>query len=344
MKNISKTIINQSIPNEFSSTLINYKVEVNPNIHYNYNQAEITAMREEKIREEQENQKRKKISDCMNKCRQNIIKYNQEKQNETNKINESMSSVQRGKEYNDNLRKQMKLKAEKKKNKKINNKQNENEVDMKNYEEEVIPTFSFKEQQSNENVDMDGNAYNEFYNNNNSQIRDISRNIESQIQENSYNASPFVTRTFANNFQIKNANTGNYNRNNNLNNNRQNHKKKEINIQEQINNNIHLIQKFRQTGSLQNDNKEQEYNYMENNNYEQNVPLPQPMITPGKTIKNQNDLNQQNLYINDISSIKSGLNTSSHLNTNTSNYTNNIINESNMYKNKYPNNRMKRNN
>ena len=83
---------------------------------------------------------------------------------------------------------------------------------------------------------------------------------------------------------------------------------------------------------------------MENNNYEQNVPLPQPMITPGKTIKNQNDLNQQNLYINDISSIKSGLNTSSHLNTNTSNYTNNIINESNMYKNKYPNNRMKRNN
>ena len=356
MKNISKTIINQSIPNEFSSTLINYKVEVNPNIHYNYNQAEITAMREEKIREEQENQKRKKISDCMNKCRQNIIKYNQEKQNETNKINESMSSVQRGKEYNDNLRKQMKLKAEKKKNKKINNKQNENEVDMKNYEEEVIPTFSFKEQQSNENVDMDGNAYNEFYNNNNSQIRDISQNIESQIQENSYNASPFVTRTFANNFQIKNANTGNYNKNennnidprnlfdNNSNISRQNNKKKEINIQEQINNNIHLIQKFRQTGSLQNDNKEQEYNYMENNNYEQNVPLPQPMITPGKTIKNQNDLNQQNLYINDISSIKSGLNTSSHLNTNTSNYTNNIMNESNMYKNKYPNNRMKRNN
>ena len=75
---------------------------------------------------------------------------------------------------------------------------------------------------------------------------------------------------------------------------------------------------------------------MENNNYEQNVPVPQPIITPGKTIKN--------LYINDISSIKSGLNTSSHLNTNTSNYTNNIINESNMYKNKYPNNRMKRNN
>ena len=240
MKNISKTIINQSIPNEFSSTLINYKVEVNPNIHYNYNQAEITAMREEKIREEQENQKRKKISDCMNKCRQNIIKYNQEKQNETNKINESMSSVQRGKEYNDNLRKQMKLKAEKKKNKKMNNKQNENEVDMKNYEEEVIPTFSFKEQQSNENVDMDGNAYNEFYNNNNSQIRDISQNIESQIQENSYNASPFVTRTFANNFQIKNANTGNYNKNennnidprnlfdNNSNINRQNNKKKKL--------------------------------------------------------------------------------------------------------------------
>ena len=370
MKNINKTIINQSIPNEFSSTLINYKVEVNPNIHYNYNQAEITAIRQEKIREEQENQKRKKISECMNKCKQNIIKYNQEKLNETNKINESMSSVQRGKEYNENLRKQMKLKAEKKKNKKMNNKQKENEVDMKNYEEEVMPTFSFKEQQQTENVDMDGNAYNEFYNNNNDNllIKDLTHNIESQIQENSYNGSPFVTKTFANNFQLKNSNMGNYNNNldnninprnlfdnNNLNNSQQkiyhnsknNFNNKDINIQEKINNNISLIQKFRQTGSLQNDNKESEYNYnyIENNNYEENIPIPQPIITPGKIIRNQNDFNQQNLYMNAISSIKSGINNSTHLNTNTSNFTNNAMNESNMYQNKYShNNNPKKNN
>ena len=71
MKN--KNLINQSIPDEFSSNYINYKVECNPNIHYNYNPAEITAMREEKIREEAENEKRKKISECVAKCKQNII-------------------------------------------------------------------------------------------------------------------------------------------------------------------------------------------------------------------------------------------------------------------------------
>ena len=57
-----KAIINQSIPNEFTSTLIKYKVEHNPNIHYNYNLAEITAMREELIRENKENQKKQQIS------------------------------------------------------------------------------------------------------------------------------------------------------------------------------------------------------------------------------------------------------------------------------------------
>ena len=141
MKSKNKSIINQSIPDEFSSTYINYKVEHNPNIHYNYNPAEITAMREEKIREAQENKKRQQISECMSKCKQNIIKYNQEKQNETNKINESVSSIQRGKEYNENLRKQMKMKAEKKKKDKLNNKgnnghngNNENEFSIRNYD------------------------------------------------------------------------------------------------------------------------------------------------------------------------------------------------------------------
>ena len=160
MKNKTKPIINQSIPNEFSSTLIKYKVEHNPNIHYNYNLAEITAMREERIRENKETQKRQQISECINKCKQNIVKYNQEKQNETNKINESISSVQRGKEYNEYLRKQMKMKAEKKKNK-------EKEIEIKNYEEEMLPTFSFKEQQEdndeNNIIRIGGNEKPNYY-------------------------------------------------------------------------------------------------------------------------------------------------------------------------------------
>ena len=78
MKNNWKYLINQSIPNEFSSTLIKYKVEHNQNIHYNYNLAEITAMREERIRENKENKKRQKIADCLKNCKQNIAKHNQE--------------------------------------------------------------------------------------------------------------------------------------------------------------------------------------------------------------------------------------------------------------------------
>ena len=70
-------------------------------------------MREERLRENKENKKRQQISDCIKNCKQNITKYNQ--QNESNKINESISSVQRGKEYNEYLRKQMKMKAEMKK-------------------------------------------------------------------------------------------------------------------------------------------------------------------------------------------------------------------------------------
>ena len=190
MKNKGKAIINQTIPNEFSSNLIKYKVEHNPNIHYNYNLAEITAMREERIREDKENKKRQQISDCIKNCKQNISKYNQEKINESNKINESISSIQRGKEYNENLRKQMKMKAEKKK---MMNNNKETEININNYEEEVIPTFSFKEHQGNtENMDLEGNMYSEFYNNsNNSDVNqnpnviDVSKNIMEQIQENS---------------------------------------------------------------------------------------------------------------------------------------------------------------
>ena len=286
MHNKGKAIINQSIPNEFSSTLIKYKVEHNLNIKYNYNLAEITAMREERIRENKETQKRQQISDCIKNCKQNIAKYNQENQS---KINESISSAQRGKEYNENLRKQMKLKAEKKKNKNMKNK--ENEYNIKNYEEEVIPTFSFKEQQTNEdNNDIDeNNIYNDFNNNNlndNLQIKDLSQNIASQIQNNSNNSSPFISRTLASNFYLKNSNNmknfenhNDVNNNNNYqikpmnlinNNNFQNSGiNKDMSIQQQINNNVSLIQKFRHTGgTLNNENKMDENLY--NNNYIEN--------------------------------------------------------------------------
>ena len=200
-----KAIINQSIPNEFSSTLIKYKVEHNPNIHYNYNLAEITAMREELIRENKENQKKQQISECIKNCKQNLSKYNQ--QNETNKINESISSVQRGKEYNEYLRKQMRLKAEKKK------KNKEKENDIKNYEEEILPTFSFKEQKddgegninsnSNNFIDSNNNENsNSFGNkNNNGNVIDVSKNILEQMQENN---EAITNSQYNHNYNMKN--------------------------------------------------------------------------------------------------------------------------------------------
>ena len=345
MKNKTKPIINQSIPNEFSSTLIKYKVEHNPNIHYNYNLAEITAMREERIRENKETQKRQQISECINKCKQNIVKYNQEKQNETNRINESISSVQRGKEYNEYLRKQMKMKAEKKKNK-------EKEIEIKNYEEEMLPTFSFKEQQ--EDNDENGNMRNVFDNNNynnllesnenannSGNVVDVSKNILEQMQENKeptnshYNCNYYEMNYNQNNYMSPNTQQKNYNLEN-----------KDKNIQQQINNNIQMIQKFRKTGALYNNIENEmmnENNYI--NNDDQNIPQPEPLIQAGKT-QNKNDNNffhtqnypqQQDININDISSIKSGVNfsTNIHLNTNNSNY---FINETNMQPSKYPEN------
>ena len=343
MHNKGKAIINQSIPNEFSSTLIKYKVEHNPNIHYNYNLAEITAMREERIRENKETQKRQQISDCIKNCKQNIAKYNQENQS---KINESISSVQRGKEYNENLRKQMKLKAEMKKR----NKEKEKEIDIKNYGDEMIPTFSFKEQ--TEELDENGNImYKEFYQNNNfsnsnennkenNNVIDVSKNILSQMQENSEITNSHMINNSGMNF---NANIIGNNISNNKNKNLEN---KDMNIQKKINNNIEMIQKFRKTGAIFNnqENDIMNENNLDNND-EQNLPQPEPLLIKGNApIKNannffrtQNIMSQQDLNINDISSIKSGVNfsTNLHMNTNNSNY---FINETNIQPSKYPEN------
>ena len=343
MHNKGKAIINQSIPNEFSSTLIKYKVEHNPNIHYNYNLAEITAMREERIRQNKETQKRQQISDCIKNCKQNIAKYNQENQS---KINESISSVQRGKEYNENLRKQMKLKAEMKKR----NKEKEKEIDIKNYGEEMIPTFSFKEQ--TEELDENGNVmYKEFYQNNNfsnsnennkenNNVIDVSKNILSQMQENSEITNSHMINNSGMNF---NANIIGNNISNNKNKNLEN---KDMNIQKKINNNIEMIQKFRKTGAIFNnqENDIMNENNLDNND-EQNLPQPEPLLIKGNApIKNannffrtQNIMSQQDLNINDISSIKSGVNfsTNLHMNTNNSNY---FINETNIQPSKYPEN------
>ena len=300
-KNNNK-VINQSIPSEFSSTLVQYKIEHNQNLHQNYNPAEITAMREERLRQEQENAKRQKMNDFMLKSKKNISKYNSQNAERINDSTNSFSSVQRGKEYNENLRKKMKMRSQKQK---VENKSSNKdpEFNTNNYEQEFLPTFSFKEslhENNNSGMDMDGNLYNEFYNNN-MQMR--SSNYISQNPDN----SAFCTKTLANNFYVNNnvpqnnidniitenireennndiikiddlndINNNNYN-NNNYNNNLYKETKNQSlinqnnkNIQLQINNNLQLIQNFRKNGLINNDTIAS-MNSNANTNYESKI-------------------------------------------------------------------------
>ena len=247
-----KKIINQSIPNEFSPSLIHYNVDHNENlINGFYNPAELTAMREERLRLEEEQKKQILYEENLQKYKNNIKKYNQIHNQDT--INEtaiSVSSVQRGKEYNENLRKQMKIKNEKKNQKKLkNNDNNENKKQLNNnfipineskqftQGSEVMNTFSFKNNMNSLTTEENINNinYENIKNNNNNNVRDISGNILEQIieQNSLYN-------------NISNDNSINTNSMNNLN-----------NIQEKINQNIEMVKNFRQNGlsSLFNDNK-----------------------------------------------------------------------------------------
>ena len=189
-----KKIINQSIPNEFSPSLIHYNVDHNENlINGFYNPAELTAMREERLRLEEEQKKQILFEENLQKYRNNIKKYNQTHiQDSVNETTTSISSIQRGKEYNENLRKQMKIKNEKKNQKKLkNNDNNENKKQLNNnfipineskqftQGSEVMNTFSFKNNMNSLTTEENINniKYENIKNNNNNNVRDISGNI-----------------------------------------------------------------------------------------------------------------------------------------------------------------------
>jgi hypothetical protein len=249
-----KRVIEQSIPNEFSPSLIYYHIDHNENLSNGYyNPAELTAMREERLRLEEEQKKQILFEENLQKYRNNIKKYNQTHiQDSVNETTTSISSIQRGKEYNENLRKQMKIKNEKKNQKKLkNNDNNENKKQLNNnfipineskqftQGSEVMNTFSFKNNMNSLTTEENSNNINyeniKNNNNNNNNVRDISGNILEQIieQNSLYN-------------NISNDNSINTNSMNNLN-----------NIQEKINQNIEMVKNFRQNGlsSLFNDNK-----------------------------------------------------------------------------------------
>ena len=267
-----KRVIEQSIPNEFSPSLIYYHIDHNENLTNGYyNPAELTAMREERLRLEEEQKKQILYEENLQKYKNNIKKYNQIHNQDT--INEtaiSVSSVQRGKEYNENLRKQMKIKKEKKNQKKkkndINNIDNSkknniistNDAQQFTQGSEVMNTFSFKNQMNSLTTEENNNNFNineNFKNNNNytndnlkkninlnNNVRDLSGNILEQIIEQS---------TFINN----NSNILNTNSINNMN---------EDNIKEKKKKDLEMVKNISQNGiiSLFNDNN----NNKENNN------------------------------------------------------------------------------
>ena len=211
--------------------MIHYNVDHNENlINGFYNPAELTAMREERLRLEEEQKKQILYEENLQKYKNNIKKYNQIHNQDT--INEtaiSVSSVQRGKEYNENLRKQMKIKKEKKNQKKKKNYINNNYNSKKNniistndaqqftQGSEVMNTFSFKNQMNSLTTEENNNNFyiNENFKNNNNytndnlkkninlnnNVRDLSGNILEQIIE----QSTFIN----NNSNILNRNTSN---------------------------------------------------------------------------------------------------------------------------------------
>ena len=226
--------IQQNIADEFSPSLINYKIEHHEQEEMNqYNPAEVVAMREERRRYEEEMKKQEQHNKNLKKYKENIKKYNLKQQNlhseqiETDQT--KLNKIQRSKEYNETLRKNMKIKNSKKEknnNTKANLNQDNNHNNKDNHESNIVnsevhqytenhppsemcDTFSFKNTvPNNDNSDDQTET-----------TKDISDKILFQITEHS--------KTSLNSSEINNES-----------------------LQDKINQNVMMIKNFRKTGLL----------------------------------------------------------------------------------------------
>ena len=193
--------IQQNIADEFSPSLINYKIEHHEQEEMSqYNPAEVVAMREERRRYEDEMKKQEQYDKNLQKYKENIKKYNLKQQNLHSEQIETeqtkLNKIQRSKEYNETLRKNMKIKNSKKEknnnNSKVNLNQAQNHNNKDNHESNIVnsevhqytenhppsemcDTFSFKNTVPNNDNSDDQNET----------TKDISDKILFQITEHS---------------------------------------------------------------------------------------------------------------------------------------------------------------
>ena len=227
--------IQQNIADEFSPSLINYKIEHHEQEEMSqYNPAEVVAMREERRRYEDEMKKQEQYDKNLQKYKENIKKYNLKQQNLHSEQIETeqtkLNKIQRSKEYNETLRKNMKIKNSKKEknnnNSKVNLNQAQNHNNKDNHESNIVnsevhqytenhppsemcDTFSFKNTVPNNDNSDDQNET----------TKDISDKILFQITEHS--------KTSLNSSEINNES-----------------------LQDKINQNVMMIKNFRKTGLL----------------------------------------------------------------------------------------------
>lgn len=219
--------INQNIADEFSPNLINYHIEqheIETNQHYN--PAEIEAMKEEQRRYEEELRKQEEHERNIEKYKKNIKYYNikHSKSAKTDKEPQKINKIQRSKEYNEMLRKNIKAKQKQKEpiiaqhsNKKSNTIEAQQFTEGQQHQSEILDTFSFKNTTTNND-----NEPNNIIEDSNETTKDISNQIYFQLTEHTNN-----TLAFTNNEPHQNEN-----------------------VQDKINQNIQMLKMFRKSGTL----------------------------------------------------------------------------------------------
>ena len=219
--------INQNIADEFSPNLINYHIEqheIETNQHYN--PAEIEAMKEEQRRYEEELRKQEEHERNIEKYKKNIKYYNikHSKSAKTDKEPQKINKIQRSKEYNEMLRKNIKAKQKQKEpiiaqhsNKKSNTIEAQQFTEGQQHQSEILDTFSFKNTTTNND-----NEPNNIIEDSNETTKDISNQIYFQLTEHTNN-----TLAFTHNEPHQNEN-----------------------VQDKINQNIQMLKMFRKSGTL----------------------------------------------------------------------------------------------
>jgi hypothetical protein len=317
--------ITQNIPDEISKNLIYYTVEHHDEDNkqqYSFNPAEITAMREEQIRQEELMRKQEYLGKNMQKYKENIRKYQMkkeiEKQQQEQEPKEKLDKIQRAKDYNLSLRKNFKNKnvvhntTTKKQTKDNMNSYTQQPTNNKN-----IPRYTNKMIVSNSNINGNGVATSldgihgqseildtfSFKNVNTNQ--NVNQNENDIYYENEpMNENEFYTKDLRENIliQIPEGNAIQQNQMFNINNNTDNQTNPEQ-LQNKIAQNLQAIKNFRKSGGF--------FAVTSNQPTDKQIPTPTPSVYSNSINSNNyeqnlntqsklSQINEEPLYINNI--------------------------------------------